>query len=198
MSETGQQESIPIREVFRLALRCWPYYRPMLKHLLTFLVLNVLMAALFMGIYFVGNDLIENKILVGERLRACHARFQIKGRTRPSSELGRNQARDPGPASRDPIFSRDEELRPERSECFVARGLQERAEPERGLNVVLAYQRRFHAERRLPVFRAERVRQNVRIEVGTDRLEVGLRRCHLEGDHHLLRAVLLDAESRAL
>lgn len=79
MNVAEQQESIPIREVFRLALRCWPYYRPMLKHLLTFLVLNVLMAALFMGIYFVGNDLIENKILVGDRLQPMQATILMVG-----------------------------------------------------------------------------------------------------------------------
>lgn len=60
-------------------MRCWPYYRPMLKHLLTFLVLNVLMAALFMGIYFVGNDLIENKILVGHRLQPMQATILMVG-----------------------------------------------------------------------------------------------------------------------
>ncbi|MGI9271345.1 MAG: ABC transporter ATP-binding protein [Woeseiaceae bacterium] len=79
MSAASKRESIPIREVFRLSLRCWPYYRPMLKHLLTFLFLNVLMAALFMGIYFVGNDLIENKILVGERLQSMQATILMVG-----------------------------------------------------------------------------------------------------------------------
>jgi len=79
LSAADKQDSIPIREVFRLALRCWPYYRPMLKHLLTFLVLNVLMAALFMGIYFVGYDLIENKILLGDRLQPMQATILMVG-----------------------------------------------------------------------------------------------------------------------
>ena len=79
MSAAEKQESIPIREVFRLALRCWPYYRPMLKHLLTFLFLNVLLGVMFMGIYFVGNDLIENKILVGERLQPMQATILMVG-----------------------------------------------------------------------------------------------------------------------
>lgn len=79
MSARDEQDSIPIREVFKLSLRCWPYYRPMLKHLLTFLLLNVLMAALFMGIYFVGNDLIENKILVGDRLQPMQATILMVG-----------------------------------------------------------------------------------------------------------------------
>lgn len=71
--EAGAEQSVSLRELWRLVWRCWPYYRPQLKHLITYGVLQTLMILIFTGVYFVGNDLVENKILLGERLQPVQA-----------------------------------------------------------------------------------------------------------------------------
>ena len=68
-----------LREILKLAWRCWPYYRPQLKHLFAFVGLNVFVGLLLMAIYFVGFDLIENKVLVGERLQPVQATVLLVG-----------------------------------------------------------------------------------------------------------------------
>lgn len=83
MSEAGDLQGDPhkvsLRELWRQVLRCWPYYRPQLKHLIAYAALNTLMMLIFVGVYFVGNDLVENKILLGERLQPVQATILLVG-----------------------------------------------------------------------------------------------------------------------
>ena len=66
-------ESGSVKEAFKLAWRCWPYYRPQAKHLATFVLINSVLGALALGAAFIGTDLIENKIILGEKLEPLQA-----------------------------------------------------------------------------------------------------------------------------
>ena len=62
-----------VKEAFKLAWRCWPYYRPQAKHLATFVLINSVLGAFALGAAFIGTDLIENKIILGEKLEPLQA-----------------------------------------------------------------------------------------------------------------------------
>ena len=66
-------ESGELKEAFRLALRCWPYYRAQAKHLATFVLINLILGACVLGAAIIGSDLIENKIIMGEQLEPMQA-----------------------------------------------------------------------------------------------------------------------------
>ena len=66
-------ESGSVKEAFKLAWRCWPYYRPQAKHLATFVLINSVLGAFALGAAFIGTDLIENKIILGEKLEPLQA-----------------------------------------------------------------------------------------------------------------------------
>jgi ATP-binding cassette, subfamily B, bacterial len=61
------------RRLAHLILRAWPYYRPQLKHLVTYLLLNVLAGAIILVAGLIGNDLLNNKVLVGTPLQPMQA-----------------------------------------------------------------------------------------------------------------------------
>ena len=79
MTAREDQHNLSLRELFKLAWRCWPFYRPQLKHLIATVVLNSLMGVIIMGSTFVGNDLVENKILLGDRLQPLQAKLLFVG-----------------------------------------------------------------------------------------------------------------------
>ena len=79
MSKGADGENYSLRALLRLALRCWPYYRPQLRHILTFVILNALSGVLILGFGFLANDLVENKILLGERLQPMQAKIIVVG-----------------------------------------------------------------------------------------------------------------------
>jgi len=59
--------------MFRLALKTWPYMRPMLKHLLVIGAFGLSGGLVGMVTVFVGTDLWLNKVLVGEKLQPLQA-----------------------------------------------------------------------------------------------------------------------------
>ncbi|MDE0781073.1 MAG: hypothetical protein OSB67_10025, partial [Alphaproteobacteria bacterium] len=61
------------RKMFRLALKTWPYMRPMLKHLLVIGAFGLSAGLVGMVTVFVGTDLWMNKVLVGEKLQPLQA-----------------------------------------------------------------------------------------------------------------------------
>ena len=65
--------------MFRLAWRTWPFMRPLLKHLITLVVLAA--AALPAGFLagFVGVDLLTQKVLIGEKLQPGQATLLLLG-----------------------------------------------------------------------------------------------------------------------
>ncbi len=79
MNEQEEKHDYSLKELLRLSWRCWPYYRPQLKHLITYFALSILMGFIFIAVYFVGFDLIENKVLLGERLQPLQAAILFVG-----------------------------------------------------------------------------------------------------------------------
>ena len=77
--QRSDEGSPTLRAILALAWRCWPYYRPQLKHLVTFVLLNSLTGVLILAALFIGNDLIENKIMLGERLQPMQATLLLVG-----------------------------------------------------------------------------------------------------------------------
>ncbi len=95
----------------RLALRAWPFMRPMLKHLLGLLGLAGSGVASAIVALFVGTDLLNNKVLVGEGLQPVQAavlflgseyitkRPKLLGGDNANPQVGR--AASPAPANAD-------------------------------------------------------------------------------------------------
>ena len=71
MTEVDVQPTF--HRVAHLILRAWPYYRPQLKHLVTYLLLNVLAGAIILVAGLISNDLLNNKVLVGTPLQPMQA-----------------------------------------------------------------------------------------------------------------------------
>ena len=73
--ERGDAEppQMGFRKMFRLALKTWPYMRPMLKHLLVIGAFGLSGGLVGMVTVFVGTDLWMNKVLVGEKLQPLQA-----------------------------------------------------------------------------------------------------------------------------
>ena len=66
-------ESLNFGEIVGLVRRCWPYYRPMMTHLVIYLVLNALVGVLYYGAFLVWNDVVFNKIVTGTKLQPFQA-----------------------------------------------------------------------------------------------------------------------------
>ncbi|MCY3621943.1 MAG: ABC transporter ATP-binding protein [Gammaproteobacteria bacterium] len=61
------------RRMFGLALRTWPYMRPMLVHIVVVLVFTFSGSVAALVGFFVGVDLMHNKVLLGEGLQPIQA-----------------------------------------------------------------------------------------------------------------------------
>ena len=66
---------IRARRIWQLALKCWPFIRPMLKHLLIFLGVSALASVALLALGLLGSDIFSNKILVGDKLQPLQARL---------------------------------------------------------------------------------------------------------------------------
>lgn len=66
---------IRARRIVQLALKCWPFIRPMLKHLLILLGVSACVSLLLLALGLLGTDLFSNKILVGDKLQPLQARL---------------------------------------------------------------------------------------------------------------------------
>ena len=75
----GEPPRIGPRRMLALALRTWPFMRPMLKHLVALLVLasSGVLTVVVGGL--VGTDLLTNKVLLGERLQPIQAAVLFLG-----------------------------------------------------------------------------------------------------------------------
>ena len=83
------------RKMFRLALKTWPYMRPMLKHLLVLLAFSFSGGLVAVVVGFVGTDLWTNKVLVGEKLQPVQAIVLLVGDeyvTTDAKQLGEGKA----------------------------------------------------------------------------------------------------------
>ena len=62
-----------MKTLARLFRRTWPYLRPQLSHLITWIVIGLLIEGVFLFVGMVAFDLFGNKILVGEKLKPIQA-----------------------------------------------------------------------------------------------------------------------------
>ena len=74
-----KKQSPSLKEAFLLAWRCWPYYRPQAKHLALFVLINSILGAFLLGAGVIGSDLVENKIILGEKLEPLQASMLLLG-----------------------------------------------------------------------------------------------------------------------
>lgn len=66
-------EGISFKKVASLIWRAWPFYRPLLKHIITYLLINVVSGVLMLGGGLVANDLFNNKVMIGIPLQPMQA-----------------------------------------------------------------------------------------------------------------------------
>jgi ABC-type multidrug transport system fused ATPase/permease subunit len=77
VTEQGAEvrEHLSFKRVVNLVWRCWPYYRPQLKHIALYLALNAFVGVVILGSSLVGNDLMYNKVLNAEPLSSLQASY---------------------------------------------------------------------------------------------------------------------------
>jgi ATP-binding cassette, subfamily B, bacterial len=68
---------ISVRRIFKLAVKSWPYMKPMIKHLLLLAGLTALTSLILAGAGFIGADIFTNKILVGDKLQPMQASIML-------------------------------------------------------------------------------------------------------------------------
>ena len=95
-TEVAAPPQMSFRRMFQLALRTWPYIKPMFLHLLVLGALGSsgLLVALVTGL--VGTDLWTNKVLIGEKLQPIQATVLFVGDqyiTTDPQKLGQGKAK---------------------------------------------------------------------------------------------------------
>ena len=75
------EQNYTLKSILNLMRRCWPYYQPMVRHLITWIALSAISGAVLLGCFFVASDLIENKILLGKKLQPLQAKFLLLDET---------------------------------------------------------------------------------------------------------------------
>ena len=66
---------IRARRILQLAFKCWPFIRPLIKHLLILIAGAGLVSLVLFAVFLIGTDLFNNKILVGDKLQPLQARL---------------------------------------------------------------------------------------------------------------------------
>ena len=72
-ADSADAPSMSARRFVELILRAWPFIRPMLKHIVTLLAISAASAVFMVVLWAVANDLLMNKVLVGDRLQPLQA-----------------------------------------------------------------------------------------------------------------------------
>ena len=68
-SAAEERSTLSLRQLARLVLRTWPYMRPQLRHLVTWIVARYVLVLVFLVSTLMAFDLFNNKILLGEKLQ---------------------------------------------------------------------------------------------------------------------------------
>ncbi len=64
---------IRLRRILQLTWKCWPFIRPLLKHLMILVGMTALVSLVLFAMGLLGTDLFNNKILVGDKLQPLQA-----------------------------------------------------------------------------------------------------------------------------
>ena len=78
------------RRFIQLLIKAWPFMRPLLKHWLILASLTIVISLIFAGATFVGTDLFNNKILVGDKLQPLQAKVLWLGESYTSLDINDN------------------------------------------------------------------------------------------------------------
>ena len=91
-SEVNIRELPPLgpRRFIQLLIKAWPFMRPLLKHWLVLVSLTIVISLIFAGATFVGTDLFNNKILVGDKLQPLQAKVLLLGESYTSLDIDDN------------------------------------------------------------------------------------------------------------
>lgn len=74
-----EPQSLNLRDMLSLAWRTWPFLRPMVGHLIVLLALTGSGVVAGLAGFFVGTDLMTNKVLIGEKLQPLQATLLFLG-----------------------------------------------------------------------------------------------------------------------
>ena len=113
------QEAPPemgFRKMVQLALRAWPYIRPLLLHLILLLCLAGVGLSSAMIAVFVGTDVFTNKVLVGQKLQPLQGTLMLLGPeyvTTDPEQLGENELEEGKGATVQSEVSSEPQLTPE-------------------------------------------------------------------------------------
>ena len=73
LTSTDDSRPVTLSEVWSYLKRCWPFYRPQIKHLLAYISLTIFSGVLVLGSMVLVEDLVYNKLLQGEKLQSLQA-----------------------------------------------------------------------------------------------------------------------------
>ena len=92
ISEVNIKDLPPMgpRRFIQLLIKAWPFMRPLLKHWLILVSLTIVISLIFAGATFVGTDLFNNKILVGDKLQPLQAKVLLLGESYTSQDIDDN------------------------------------------------------------------------------------------------------------
>jgi ATP-binding cassette subfamily B protein len=63
-------QPVTFAEVISFLKKCWPFYKPQVKHLMAYVSLTMVAGALVLGSLVLSEDLIYNKLLQGQKLQS--------------------------------------------------------------------------------------------------------------------------------
>lgn len=72
-SKIDAAPTITARRIGQLILKTWPFLRPLIKHLAALLGITLPLLIVLFGAWFLGGDIFNNKVLVGDRLQPMQA-----------------------------------------------------------------------------------------------------------------------------
>ena len=73
MISNDDSHPVTLSEAWSYLKRCWPFYRPQIKHLLAYISLTIFSGVLVLGSMILLEDLVYNKLLQGEKLQSLQA-----------------------------------------------------------------------------------------------------------------------------
>ena len=70
MITNDDTQPVTFAEVISFLKKCWPFYKPQVKHLMAYVSLTMVAGALVLGSLVLSEDLIYNKLLQGQKLQS--------------------------------------------------------------------------------------------------------------------------------
>ena len=70
MITNDDTQPVTFAEVKSFLKKCWPFYKPQVKHLMAYVSLTMVAGALVLGSHVLSEDLTYNKLLQGQKLQS--------------------------------------------------------------------------------------------------------------------------------